>query len=106
MTPLDKFPEVVGRLKAILQRFADALSCIDQCFIADDMLEQLPLSAQVGKTLVGGVDLNKARMRHVVEAVSPLRRPRTALPSRRSPPRCASSANSTLSSTARATLPM
>ena len=39
---LDKFPEV-GRLKAILQRFADALSCIDQCFIADDMLEQLPL---------------------------------------------------------------
>jgi len=50
---LDKFPEVVGRLKAILQRFADALSCIDQCFIADDMLEQLPLAAQVGKTLVG-----------------------------------------------------
>jgi hypothetical protein len=66
---LDKFPEVVGRLKAILQRFADALSCIDQCFIADDMLEQLPLAAQVGNTLVGGVDLNKARMRHVVEAV-------------------------------------
>jgi hypothetical protein len=66
---LDKFPEVVGRLKAILQRFADALSCVDQCFIADDMLEQLPLAARVGKTLVGGVDLNKARMRHVVEAV-------------------------------------
>jgi hypothetical protein len=66
---LDKFPEVVGRLKAILQRFADALSCIDQCFIADDMLEQLPLAAQVGNTRVGGVDLNKARMRRVVEAV-------------------------------------
>ena len=61
--------EVVGRLKAILQRFADALSCIDQCFIADDMLEQLPLAAQVGKTRVGGVDLNKGRMCHVVEAV-------------------------------------
>ena len=28
-----------------------------------------PLAAHVGKTLVGGVDLNKARMRHVVEAV-------------------------------------
>jgi hypothetical protein len=50
---LDKFPEVVGRLQAILQRFADALSCIDQCFIADDMLEQLPLAAQVAKTRVG-----------------------------------------------------
>src|SRR5215471_6114137 len=31
---LNRFPEVVCRLKAILERFADALSCIDQCFIA------------------------------------------------------------------------
>ena len=66
---LDKFPEVVSRLKGVLERFADALSCIDQCFIADDMLEQLPAAAQVGKTIVGGIDLNKARMRAVVEAV-------------------------------------
>jgi hypothetical protein len=56
-------------LKAILDRFADALSCIDQCFIADDMLERLPLASHVGKTLVGGIDLNKARMRHVVQAL-------------------------------------
>ena len=59
---LDRFPEVVSRLKG-------ALSCIDQCFIADDMLEQLPAAAQVGKTIVGGIDLNQARMRAVVEAV-------------------------------------
>ena len=65
---LENFPEVVFRLKAILERFADALSCIDQCFIADDLLEHLPLASQVGKTLVGGIDLNKARMRYVVEA--------------------------------------
>ena len=39
---LEMFPEVVSRLKAVLERFADALSCIDQCFIADDMLEELP----------------------------------------------------------------
>ena len=38
----------------------DALSCIDQCFIADRMLEQLPAPSQVG---------NKPRMRRVVEAV-------------------------------------
>src|SRR6201988_3530883 len=61
---LDTVSEVVGRLKAILQRFADALSCIDHCFIAAHMLEQLPLAAQVGNTLVAGVDLNKARIRH------------------------------------------
>jgi hypothetical protein len=66
---LDKFPEVVARLKGVLERFADALSCIDQCFIADDMLEQLPTASQVGKTIVGGIDLNKTRMRAVVEAV-------------------------------------
>ena len=53
----------------MLERFADALSYIDQCFIADDMLERLPLASRVGKTLVGGIDLNKARMRHVVEAL-------------------------------------
>src|ERR1700757_3880775 len=59
---LDKFPEVVSRLKAVLERFADALSCIDQCFIADEMLERLPVASQVGKTIVGGIDLNRARM--------------------------------------------
>jgi len=66
---LDKFPEVVSRLKGMLERFADALSCIDQCFIADEMLEHLPVASQVGKTIVGGIDLNKARMRQVVEAL-------------------------------------
>jgi hypothetical protein len=66
---LEKFPEVVSRLKGVLERFADALSCIDQCFIADDILEQLPAASRVGNTIVGGIDLNKARMRAVVEAV-------------------------------------
>jgi DNA-binding transcriptional ArsR family regulator len=69
---LDKFPEVVSRLKSVLERFADALSCIDQCFIADDILEQLPAASRVGKTTVGGIDLNKTRMRAVVEAVTAL----------------------------------
>ena len=66
---LDKFPEVVSRLKSVLEKFADTLSCIDQCFIADEMLEHLPVASQVGKTIVGGIDLNKARMRHVVDAL-------------------------------------
>src|ERR1700758_2723003 len=56
---LETFPELVSRLKAILERFTDALSCIDQCFIADEMLDRLPLASQVGNTRVGGIDLNK-----------------------------------------------
>ena len=53
----------------MLERFADALSCIDQCFIADDMLEQLPTASRVGKTIVGGIDVNKPRIRLVIEAL-------------------------------------
>jgi hypothetical protein len=66
---LENFARIVAALKSILQRFIDALSCIDQCFIADDLLERLPATAQVGKTRVGGIDLNKPRMRLVAEAV-------------------------------------
>ena len=33
------------------------------------MLEQLPTTSRVGKTIVGGIDLNKTRMHKVVEAV-------------------------------------
>jgi hypothetical protein len=40
------------------------------------MLEHLPVASQVGKTIVGGIDLNKARMRQVVEALHRLDRPR------------------------------
>jgi hypothetical protein len=66
---LDKFPEIVSRLKAVLERFADALSCVNACFIADQTLERLPTASRVGKVTVGGIDLNKPRMRWVAEAV-------------------------------------
>jgi hypothetical protein len=66
---LEKFPTIVSLLKTILERFMTTLSCIDQCFIADDTLEQLPVPVQVGKTKVGGIDCNKARIRWVVQAV-------------------------------------
>jgi hypothetical protein len=66
---LEKFPEIVVQAKAILERFMNALSCIDPCLIADRMLEQLPAPSQVGKTKVGGIDLNQARIRWVIEAV-------------------------------------
>ncbi len=66
---LEKFPEIVSALKSMLERFMNALSCIDQCFIADETLEQLPAPSQIGKTKVGGIDFNKPRMRWVVQAV-------------------------------------
>jgi hypothetical protein len=66
---LERFPRIVTELRGILERFTQALSCIDQCFISDETLEQLPAPSQVGKTKVGGIDFNKARMRHVTAAV-------------------------------------
>ena len=47
----------------------DALSCIDPCFIADQIVGATSRSSQIGKTKVGGIDLNKPRMRWVAEAL-------------------------------------
>ena len=66
---LEKFPRIIAELKGILERFMQALSCVDQCFIPDDTLEHLPEPSTVGKARVGGIDFNKPRMRRVAEAV-------------------------------------
>jgi len=65
---LERFPEIAARLREMLRRFLGVLSCIDACFIADDLLEQLPAASQVGKTRVGGLDFNKPRLRWVAGA--------------------------------------
>jgi len=66
---LAKFPQVVSKLKAILERFEQALSCIDQCFIADQTLDYLAAPGQVGQIRVGGLDFNKPRIRWVAESI-------------------------------------
>lgn len=66
---LAELPRILGELKAVLERFLDALACIDRCFIGGETLDTLPLPSQVGHTNVGGIDLAKPRMRWVAEAV-------------------------------------
>jgi hypothetical protein len=66
---LERFPRLVTELKNILERFMNALSWIDQCFISDETLEQLPRASVVGKAKVGGIDFNKQRMRCTGQAV-------------------------------------
>jgi hypothetical protein len=63
------FPEIVVRLKDILERFLNAVGCINSCFVSDETLDNLPQPAQIGQTKVGGIDLNRPRMRQVAEAV-------------------------------------
>jgi hypothetical protein len=67
--PLERFPRVVEQLRRMVDRFLEALHCIDACYIADDTLEQLPEPGRVGLTKVGGIDCNKLRMRTVMHAV-------------------------------------
>ena len=57
------------RLRDILDRFLNAVGCMDACFVADETLENLPLPTQVGQTKIGGIDFNKPRKRQVAEAV-------------------------------------
>jgi hypothetical protein len=66
---LARFPEIVTRLKHMLERFLTTLDCVDVAFIADQTLEPLPLPSQVGSTRVGGVDLNTPRIRAALQAV-------------------------------------
>src|SRR6266851_663581 len=66
---IERFPEIVGRLTAMLERFLTTLDCVDVAFISDQTLDQLPAPSLVGKTRVGGVDMNKPRTRTALAAV-------------------------------------
>ena len=66
---VDRFPHIVVRLRSMLERFMTTLDCVDAAFISDELLDQLPLPSRLGKTRVGGVDLNNLRMRRALSAV-------------------------------------
>jgi hypothetical protein len=66
---LDKFPDIVARLAGMVDRFTSMLDCVDVGFLPDGILDQLPTASQIGATRVGGIDLNRPRMRATVDAV-------------------------------------
>jgi hypothetical protein len=66
---LERFGDIIRAQSAMLERFLEALRCIDICAIADDTLDDLPLPGQIGGKTVSGIDVNKARMRAVLQAV-------------------------------------
>jgi hypothetical protein len=64
-----RFPTIIARLRGMLERFMTTLDCVDAAFISDETIDQLPLPSRLGKTRVGGVDLNNLRMRRALSAV-------------------------------------
>ena len=65
---IEKFPEIVTRLAGIVERFATALDCVDTGFLGEHILDELPTGVRLGATRVGGIDLNKPRMRDALRA--------------------------------------
>ena len=66
---IDRFPQITASLKGILERFLKVVRGVDVSFIDDGKLETWPLPSKVGATRVGGVDVNRPRMRSVMETV-------------------------------------
>lgn len=66
---LEKFPDIVARLTAMVDRFTTMLDCVDVSFLPDGILDQLPTPSQIGATRAGGIDLDKPRIRAVLSAV-------------------------------------
>ena len=66
---LERFPQIIARLQQILEQFLNNLYCMDASFISGETLDQLATPSQVGKTRIGGMDVNKPRTRAVLSAV-------------------------------------
>lgn len=50
------------------ERFTTMLDCVDIGFLPDGTLDALPAPSRIGATRVGGVDMNKPRMRTALAA--------------------------------------
>jgi hypothetical protein len=66
---LEKFGEIITRLTAQLDRFANMLDCVDVGFLPEGTLDRLPTPSQVAATRIGGVDINIPRVRAALAAV-------------------------------------
>jgi len=65
---LERWGYVTERLLDMADRFCTGLDCVDVAFIPDGLLDELPVPCQLGATRVGGIDLNKERIRHALAA--------------------------------------
>ena len=64
-----QFATTATKLKDILERFLEALSCVDRCFVSRDVLQDLSAPTKIGETRVSGIDINSSRMRKVARAL-------------------------------------
>ena len=63
------FPEAVEVLRSMVDRFVEVLDCLDTAFIDAGLLDRLPRPGRLGAVRVGGIDINRARARAVMQAL-------------------------------------
>ena len=66
------FPAIVARLKQIANQFLDHVYAMDATFVSDATLDELPQPSCLGKTKIGGIDINRPRTRTVLNAAMSL----------------------------------
>jgi hypothetical protein len=66
---IERFPQITESLKTILERFLSALHRVDISLINTGTLDTWPMPSKVGDRQVAGVDINRPRIRAVMEAV-------------------------------------
>jgi hypothetical protein len=65
---LERFPEIVAKLRSMTDRFTTMLDCVHVGFLPDGILDELHSPSTIGTTRVGGIDLNKPRVRNALAA--------------------------------------
>jgi hypothetical protein len=65
---LDRFCHIVTALAGMLDRFLTVCDCVDAAFVTDTTLDQLPQPAWLGRTRLGGIDINRPRARAGLQA--------------------------------------
>ena len=63
------FPEAVDALRRMVERFVEVLDCLDTTFIDAGLLDRLSRPGRLGAVRVGGIDINRARARAVMQAL-------------------------------------
>jgi hypothetical protein len=66
---LDKLPDLLKRMREMLERFLGTVQAAHVAFLDEGAFERWSKPTQRGTRRLAGIDLNKARNRHVVDAV-------------------------------------
>jgi hypothetical protein len=66
---ISKFPEMAFKLKTILNSFLNSLQYADISFISSINLDKLNTPSKLGNVIVGGIDIQKPRIRSVLKCI-------------------------------------